>query len=149
MNVKIENKFNEIHMTFIKLVGVQQAVFWLKNVEKTLLDLQHNNIGRLTPSRKPIWNYLPISEWLLFLEIESIEQGISEKKPILSHILGVFHALADGALKDKHHGVVDCIFLGVIPTVLNNTILNSLNEAINADPSHHKIRPLDADIREL
>jgi len=139
MNQVIEEAFVKLHNNISSLVGILDANLWLFDVQNILLQLQQENLGRITskqnknPSKSKFINYLSIKDWIMKLRINSIEEGICCKKDILSHIFGLRHALGDGMLQKKDSGVVDSIVLGVIPQKLHNCVINSCKNAVYSD----------------
>jgi len=136
MRLLIENMLVNFHNNMKDTAGIMGANNWLYKIQNVLLDLQSKNVGRICNEKREsasiIINYLPIKGWTNRLQINSIEEGIHGKIDILSRIIGLRHALGDGELLECESGVVDYIFLGLIPKRMQTCIKEICKDAVNS-----------------
>jgi len=138
INNKIEFLLKELLQLIDGYIGTNSSRSLLFKINKILLQKELQDTGKLSiilnddnstplPTSKQC-NYLSIKEWCSQLGAKNLNQALQENIPILQHILGFRTALPDGNFEEIDMGLVDCIGIGLIPTVLNKTILSHCKE---------------------
>ena len=139
MEVFIEGLGVLLYYQVEEIGGKDQGEKLFSQINKLLLNRELQKIGRQVSRNnvteetehliykkefKP--NYLSIENWCKHLGSDTLQDAIKRKLPILQCILGFNTALPDGQLQEAEMGLVDFVYLGLIPKKLEYTICEFL-----------------------
>jgi len=108
--------------------GIMAKAKIIQKINSELERIRNSDLGRLIRSTSARLNYLSIEGWLKLVHKDSIYDCRKDDAIILLNIFGFGTALADGELEDKHMGVVDSMYMGIIPNSISHLINSEVKE---------------------
>ena len=154
LNDLIEVQGRQLFCYISSYLGDLHTEAWFSGFSDILCSLQSSNVGRLhnPPTNFPIStsNYWHLNKLLKHFHILTLREAIIKNISIFCYIFGVCHQLQDGALLDQHYGVVDSIYLGILPRDLDNYIRSTMNNSVSLSfHAKHRVKHIWNTIKSL
>jgi len=125
--MKMDKLFNmkQLQRTnYLNTFGDEQfTISAIHNMNKTFIDLGTSHIGKLKQNSTTC-TYPNIKTILNLFHCKSIQQCFDKNKPIRPLIFGMPTFKSTISKNDNTIGITDAIWLGLIPTKLNNTMVD-------------------------
>jgi len=134
----IEAKFHLFFLELCKATNEINMEECIKKIEKTFLNLQDMQVGRL--SKIPVHlnhRYISISNILCREGLQTMKEAINNRKSFnfFSELFGLSPSLNGTEIKDEEIGLVDCPWLGLTSTQVDS-IMESTCDGVNKFISH-------------
>ena len=124
----IEQLAKQLYQQAEDIGGEGKGTELFKVINDTLSNPNLQKLGKRNPNSTPPKNYLQTQEWCTAINSTDLHASIQSNSIILQNILGFNTATPDNSIEDNDMGLVDFIYLGLIPTTLHDTILNFIKE---------------------
>jgi len=123
----IEMKLKIFFDLLTKTTNFCNAVDCIQKVETAFLHLQERNIGKLSPMTTSQNNrYISIPTILERRKIATIQEALHSKTfNFCGQIFGIYPHINGNPVLDENIGVVDCPWLGLMPTVIDNIMVST------------------------
>lgn len=132
MNTTIDLNLNEMYSFIQQSINNAAGEHVFKTAATTLYKIYTGASGRLLKHEIAKNNYyMTYAQWLQHFAVQDIKKGIDKGKPILSCILGFHGSGIQDNTCDTTNGLVENIYLGIIPLELREAIFTSFNQIAN------------------
>jgi len=146
----IESKLKLFYLELKRATNSDNAIKYIEQVEMLFLGLQNQNLGRLQPIRREFNTRYISCEMILRREgMSSMKEALeSTKFNFLCEVHGLLPNLNSIEVKDEQIGVADCVWLGLIPIIIDESMQRACESVSEFILHKESSQTIEEDLKE-